>query len=353
MRDAGIPLAEALDRRTVEAVLARPEKEKVRCFACGHRCLIAKGRRGICKVRSNRDGKLRVPFGYVAGLQADPVEKKPFFHVLPGSIALTFGMLGCDYRCVYCQNWMTSQALRDPAATASFREIEADEIAALAKRRGARLVVSSYNEPLITAEWGAAVFDAARREGLPGAIVSNGNGTPEALDFLGPRLVACKIDLKGFHSARYRELGGNLDRVMETIREVHVRGIWLELVTLLVPGFNDDPSELRDLAGFIASVSRDIPWHVTAFHRDYRLTDGRDTVPEDLLRAAAIGSAAGLRFVYAGNQPGRVDDLEDTRCPSCQKILIRRRGYSVSAEGMKEDGCCAGCGREIPGRWRA
>ncbi|MFZ4693822.1 MAG: AmmeMemoRadiSam system radical SAM enzyme [Verrucomicrobiia bacterium] len=347
------PLAEVLDRWSVGATLSRPEKGKVRCLACGHRCLVAAGRRGICKVRFNREGTLRVPFGYVAGMQADPVEKKPFFHVLPGSLALTFGMLGCDYRCAYCQNWITSQALRDPNAGTPVREIRSAEIAALARESGARLVVSSYNEPLITAEWAAAVFDEATLQGMLCAIVSNGNGTTEALDFLGPRLGACKIDLKGFHPDRYRELGGDLDRVMETIRSVHSRGIWLELVTLLVPGFNDDPAELRDLVGFIASVGRDIPWHVTAFHRDYQMTVGRDACAEDLLRAAGIGREAGLRFVYAGNQPGRVGDLENTRCPSCGTMLICRRGYSVKVERLTKEGHCGGCGCVIPGRWGA
>lgn len=353
MSGAASPLSEELDRRSVEAVLSRPEGGRARCLACGHRCLIAEGRRGVCRVRFNRGGTLRAPFGYVAGLQADPVEKKPFFHVLPGSVALTFGMLGCDYHCAYCQNWVTSQALRDPSAGAPIREIRPAEIAALARESRARLVVSSYNEPLVTAEWAAAVFDEAGRAGFRCAIVSNGNGTPEALDFLGPRLDACKIDLKGFHPGRYRELGGDLGRVMETIRGVRARGIWLEIVTLLVPGFNDDPAELRDLVAFVASVDRDIPWHVTAFHRDYQMTDGRDTAAGDLLRAAGLGREAGLRFVYAGNQPGRVGGLEDTRCPGCGTTLVRRRGYAVRVEGLAKEGRCTACGEEIPGRWTA
>lgn len=344
-------LAETLDRLTAEGTLGLREKGKIRCVACGHRCLIAEGRHGICRVRFHRDGKLRVPFGYVAGLQADPVEKKPFFHVLPGSTTLTFGMLGCDYRCAYCQNWVTSQALRDPVAGAPIREIDAAEIVAIARRRGARLVVSSYNEPLITAEWGAAIFDAARRAGLFCAMVSNGNATAEALEALVPRLDACKIDLKGFHPGRYRELGGRLDRVLETIRAMRARGLWLEIVTLLVPGFNDDPAELRDLTRFLASVGRDLPWHVTAFHRDYRKRDGRDAAAADLLRAAEIGREAGLLFVYAGNLPGRVGDFEDTRCPACGRTLIRRRGYSIAREGLEKGGVCAGCGTAIPGRW--
>jgi pyruvate formate lyase activating enzyme len=313
--------------------------------------LLTDGRRGICKVRFNAAGRLRVPFGYVAGLACDPVEKKPFFHVLPGSAALTFGMLGCDLHCPYCQNWITSQALRDDDADLRIQVATPAQIVGAAQRNGARLVVSSYNEPLITAEWAAAVLAAAQPAGLLGAIVSNGNATPEALDFLGPWLAAVKVDLKGFDDARYRKLGGTLAAVTETIRMVHARGMWLEVVTLLVPGFNDDESELRALTAFLASVSPGIPWHVTAFHPDYRMTAARATRSEDLLRAAAIGVAAGLRFVYAGNRAGQVGEWENTRCPGCGATLIERHGYRVTPRLVGSDGACRRCGRSIPGIW--
>ena len=344
-------LAEALDRRTVVGRICRPEADKVRCLACGHRCLISLGRRGVCKVRFNAEGQLRVPFGYVAGLACDPVEKKPFFHVRPGSDALTFGMLGCDFHCAYCQNWVTSQALRDAASEAPVRVTDPEQLAAAALREGARLVVSSYNEPLITAEWAAAVFEAAKPRGLLCAYVSNGNATPEALDFIQPWLSAMKIDLKTFNDRQYRALGGALDRVTETIREVHRRGLWLEIVTLLVPGLNDSEAELRDLTHFVASVSLDIPWHVTAFHPDYKMTDPRPTQAGDLLRAAEIGREAGLRFVYAGNLPGRVGAWENTRCPGCGTTLIERCGYTVTAYRLSSAGGCPECGRAIPGLW--
>ena len=266
-------LAEVLDRHTVASNLFRREGERLRCLACGHRCLIAEGRRGICKVRFHRQGELRVPFGYVAGLQCDPVEKKPFYHLYPGSDALTFGMMGCDFHCSYCQNWVTSQALRDDAAQAPITPVTPAQLVSAARRQQARLVVSSYNEPLITAEWAVAVFQEARAAGLACAFVSNGNATPEVLDFLQPWIVGYKIDLKGFDESRYRRLGGTLQHVTEAIRMVHARGIWMEIVTLLIPGFNDDPQELRAAAKFLASVSRDIPWHITAFHPDYKHTD--------------------------------------------------------------------------------
>src|SRR5262245_20916859 len=206
-------LADALDRRTVVGKLWHPEDRKIRCVACGHRCLIGDGRRGICKVRFVRDGQLRVPWGYVAALQCDPVEKKPFFHVHPGSDALTFGMLGCDIHCPYCQNWFTSQSLRDADARGSARPTNPSQLVALAQRERAKLVVSSYNEPLITAEWAVAVFREAVAADLVCAFVSNGNATPEVLDYLRPWVRAYKVDLKSYDDRHYRSLGTTLSNV--------------------------------------------------------------------------------------------------------------------------------------------
>jgi pyruvate formate lyase activating enzyme len=345
------PLAAALDRHTIAGTLWHAENDKVRCVACGHRCLLAEGRRGICLVRFNRGGVLQVPFGYVAGgLACDPVEKKPFFHVHPGADALTFGMLGCDFHCGYCQNWMTSQTLREPTAGTSILAAMPGQIAQAALRNDARLVVSSYNEPLITAEWAVAVFREARGLGLDCAFVSNGNVTPEALDLLAPWIVAYKIDLKGFDDRRYRTLGGTLAEVLAGIQRVHASGLWLELVTLVVPGFNDSEAELRDIARFIASVSLDIPWHVTAFHPDFKMTELPATTAGQLVRAAEIGAEAGLRFVYAGNATGRAGEWENTRCPGCGTTLIERSGFSVRTNRLR-NGLCPKCHLRIPGLW--
>jgi pyruvate formate lyase activating enzyme len=340
-----------LDQQTAVGELGFAEAGGIRCVACGHRCLIGEGKRGICKVRSNVAGELRVPWGYVAALQCDPVEKKPFFHVLPGSDALTFGMLGCDYHCSYCQNWFTSQALRDASSTAQPRPISPEELVSLALRERAKLIVSSYNEPLITAEWSAAVFDRAKDAGLLCAFVSNGNGTPEALDFLRPRIGAYKVDLKSFDDRHYRTLGGTLQAVLDTIAGLRQRSVWLEIVTLLISGFNDSDAELRELTAFIASIDRDIPWHVTAFHRDYKMHDPPDTDAAQLLRAARIGAEAGLRFVYAGNRPGQVGEWENTRCPGCRVTLIERVGYLVRAYRLTDAGTCGQCGVPVPGVW--
>jgi pyruvate formate lyase activating enzyme len=344
-------LAAALDRHTVPGTLWRAENGKVRCVACGHRCLLAEGRRGICLVRFNAGGVLQVPFGYVAGgIACDPVEKKPFFHVHPGTDALTFGMLGCDFHCGYCQNWMTSQTLREPSAGVPIVAAMPGQIAEAARRNEARLVVSSYNEPLITAEWAVAVFREAKALGLDCAFVSNGNVTPEALDLIAPWIVAYKIDLKGFDDRRYRKLGGTLAEVLAGIQRVHARGLWLELVTLVVPGFNDSEAELRDIAKYIASLSCDIPWHVTAFHPDFKMRDGTSTTARQLIRAAELGVEAGLRYVYVGNAPARVGEWENTRCPNCSTTVIARSGYAIRANRLRQ-GACPNCHTRLPGIW--
>jgi pyruvate formate lyase activating enzyme len=344
-------LAQTLDRHTRVGALWQREGERVRCVACGHRCLVGDGKRGICRVRFNQGGQLRVPFGYVAGAQCDPVEKKPFYHVYPGSDALTFGMMGCDFHCSYCQNWVTSQALRDPASRLTVQSVTPGQLVETAARLGARLVVSSYNEPLITAEWAVTIFEQAQASGLACAFVSNGNATPEVLDFLRPWIVAYKIDLKSFDGRHYRTLGGTLEHVTQGIRWVHERGLWLEIVTLLVPGFNDSEAELRQVASFIASLSRDIPWHVTAFHPDYRMTEPSHTATAQLIRAAEIGTEEGLRFVYAGNAPGRVGPWENTYCPNCREKLIDRYGYLVRDYKLTPEGTCPKCAIMIPGIW--
>ena len=345
-------LADLLEAHTAEGEMWEPiDRDRIRCYACGHECPIPTGAQGVCRVRFNRNGRLRVPWGYVGGTQCDPVEKKPFFHLYPGALAYSFGMLGCDLHCAYCQNWVTSQALRDPSATAPPRPTTPRVLVDDAVRSGARLVVSTYNEPLITGEWAVAVFKAAREAGLTTGFVSNGNATPRALEYLRPWLDAYKVDLKSFDDHHYRRLGGRLEPILDTIRRLHRMDLWLEVVTLLIPGFNDSDDEVRRLTEFLAGVSPDIPWHVTAFHRDYRMNDTADTAPASLVRAAGIGRESGLRFVYAGNRPGQVGSLEHTGCPTCGMAVVERCGYEVGAYRLTSDGRCQGCLTKIPGRW--
>ena len=348
------PLAEVLDAMTAEGAAELTEHlpdDALRCYACGHRCLIKNGKRGICKVRFNRGGRLRVPTNYVAALACDPTEKKPFFHVLPGSDTLTFGMLGCDLHCAYCQNWLTSQALRDDSAGTTPTAVTPDRLVAMAKAYGASMVGSSYNEPLITAEWAVEVFKKARPEGFRTAFISNGNATAQVLDYLRPWTDCYKIDLKSMSDRNYRQLGAVVDNILETVKMVHERGFWEELVTLVIPGFNDSVDELKRAASFIASVSPDIPWHVTAFHQDYRMTENANTTAEQLIRACEIGREAGLRYIYAGNLPGKVGRWENTYCPSCDELLVERYGYLIRQMNVTPEGRCPSCKTTIPGSW--
>jgi pyruvate formate lyase activating enzyme len=333
------------------ALWERLDRNRVRCYACGHCCPIPDGQPGVCKVRFNQGGTLYVPYGYVAGVQCDPIEKKPFFHAYPGALAYSFGMLGCDLHCAYCQNWVTSQALRDPNAVSPPLETDPRLLIEDAIAQGAKVVVSTYNEPLITSEWAVAVFRQARMAGLLTAFVSNGNGTPQVLEYLHPWIDLYKVDLKSFDDRHYRELGGRLQPILDTIRSLHRMGVWLEIVTLLIPGFNDSDDELRKLTAFVSSVSPDVPWHVTAFHQDYKMTSPADTRPRDLLRAAAIGREAGLRYIYAGNLPGRVESLEDTHCHHCGAMLIQRNGYLIEKYKLTPEGACPACQTPVPGRW--
>jgi pyruvate formate lyase activating enzyme len=347
-------LAEVLDELTAPGAPELTEhldKGGLKCYACGHRCLIKEGKRGICKVRFNEAGELRVPVNYVAALACDPTEKKPFFHCLPGSDTLTFGMLGCDLHCSYCQNWLTSQALRDDAAVSPPNVITAGRLVAMARAYGASMVGSSYNEPLITAEWAVEVFKQAKPEGFRTAFISNGNATPQVLDYLRPWTDCYKIDLKTMSDRNYRQLGGVVDNILETVRMVHERGFWEEIVTLVIPGFNDSEDELRRAAEFIASISPDIPWHVTAFHQDYHMRDKANTTAAQLIRACEIGRESGLRYIYAGNLPGRVGRWEHTWCPTCDQLLVERYGYLIRRMMVRPNGECPSCRTTIPGIW--
>lgn len=347
-----ISLRKLLAEHTTAAdpVLARAEGGAVRCYACGHRCRILPDREGVCRVRFSRGGELRVPAGYVAGLAVDPIEKKPFYHAFPGQAALSFGMLGCDLHCSYCQNWVTSQALRDNQAVAEPRFVDPERIVQLALEHGCPVLTSTYNEPLITAEWAVEVFKCGQPHGLVGSFVSNGNATPEVLEYLRPYVDLYKVDLKSFRDKTYRQLGCALENVLSTIRRLKQMDFWVEIVTLVVPGLNDSDEELTDIASYIVGVSPDIPWHVTAFHPEYKMDEPPPTSVELLLRAYEIGRKAGLHFVYPGNVPGAFGERENTFCPNCGQVLIERRGFTVRQNRL-QGGHCPACTARIPGRW--
>ncbi len=250
-----------------------------------------------------------------------------------------------------CQNWDISQTLRDADAGSLPQHVTPEQIVAIAQRTGAQLIGSSYNEPLITSEWAVEIFKLAQQHGIRGVYVSNGNATREVLEYIRPYVVGYKIDLKTMRDKNYRKLGAPLQTILDSIKMVKSMGFWLEVVTLVIPGFNDSNEELMDAAQYIRAVSPDIPWHVTAFHPDYRMTDTGYTPATTLIRAAEIGQEAGLHYVYAGNLPGYVKNYENTYCPKCNTLLVERYGYRIPQVRVTKDGKCPKCGEVIPGIW--
>ncbi len=350
-------LEQMLMERSSEGLLyEKLPDQKVQCHACAHRCRIPEGHKGICKVRYNRQGTLQVPRKYVGAIQVDPIEKKPFFHALPGTNAFSFGMLGCDYHCDFCQNWINSQALRDPASEAEGaapQDITAAALVEGALANKCQTITSTYNEPLITSEWAVEVFKIARQKNLLTSYVSNGNATREVLEFIRPWVDLYKVDLKCFSDQTYRRhIGGTLAPVLESIERLMSMGFWVEIVTLVVPGMNDNEKELTSIAKFLASLSKDIPWHVTGFHPDYKKRDVTETRPDMLNVGWQIGKAAGLHYVYSGNLPGQVGSTENTDCPTCGKLLIKRYGFRVLENHLGPDGICPQCSTAIPGIWK-
>ncbi len=351
-RTSGNRYGQTLRARTRPGVLyERLDGSAVRCTACAHSCAIGDGHSGVCGVRWNKGGTLLTPWGYTSSVACDPVEKKPFYHFLAGCRALSFGMLGCNLHCRFCQNWSISQALRDPDAQVPPRSLTAEELVQTGLRHATPIVASTYNEPLITSEWAVRVFQLARQQGMKTCYISNGFASCEAIEFLDPWLDAANVDLKCFTEEGYRWLGGRLEPVKATIAALRERGKWVEVITLLVPGFNDEPEELKALTSFLAGVSPDIPWHVSAYHADYRMREGPRVTPvESLLEAMEIGRQAGLRYVYAGNVRGDAGGSH-THCHGCGSILIERTGFGIRKNRLAASGACPDCGTTIPGVW--
>ncbi len=345
-------LAERLAHFTVPGTLARPSADgRLECTACAHRCRLIDGTTGLCGVRFRRGAALQVPFGYVAAWRVMPVERNTIFHLRPGALGLTFGMLGCDLRCPWCSNAQLSQALRDPTVAAPAPEaISAEALVERAVASGCTAVISAFNEPMITAEWARAVFGEARRRGLATAVVSDGNTTPEALELLRPVTDVFRVDLKGTRPEHYREVGGVADAPLAALRHARRLGYWVEAVTLVVPGANDDLRGLRALAEALAGIDHELPWHLNGFVPRYRR---RDLPPQSaawLVGAAGIAYAAGLHHVYVGNVADRVHALSHTRCPRCHEVVVRRANYATQTMSLR-NGRCPRCGRAIAGLW--
>ncbi len=327
------------------------EGKKVKCGLCRFRCRIADGMRGICGVRENREGVLyTLVYGKCVAEQVDPIEKKPLFHFLPGSLSYSVATMGCNFRCKHCQNSNISQPPREEGLILG-SQLMPDEIVAKALAAGCRSISYTYTEPTIFFEYAYDTAVLAHRKGLKNIFVTNGYISEEALTFIRPYLDAANIDLKGFTDSFYREVvgGAKLGEVLESIR-LHKRlGIWLEITTLVIPGLNDSDNELTAIARFIANeVGCDTPWHVSSFHPTYQMTDRTWTPVETVQRARQIGIAAGLRYVYEGNVPG--DGGESTWCPGCHASLVTRRGFGVKDISVR-DGKCPLCGFDLDGVW--
>jgi pyruvate formate lyase activating enzyme len=334
-----------------KAMFQQPEGEgRVRCGLCRFRCSIADGRRGLCGVRENREGVLyTLVYGKAVAENVDPIEKKPLFHFHPGSLSYSVSTVGCNFRCLHCQNHQISQwpLERGPIAGA---EVAPERLVQRALDAGCRSIAYTYTEPTIYFEYAYETARLARQAGLGNVFVSNGYITPEALETIAPYLDAANIDLKGFSDDFYREVAGaSLQGVLDCLRDYHRHGIWLEVTTLLIPGRNDDPEELRQLTRFIAEeLGPETPWHVTGFYPTYKLQDAPPTPLASLQTARKIGQQAGLQFVYTGNRGDA--DSESTRCPACRKLVIERSGFRLVTNHLQQ-GQCPWCPAVIPGRF--
>ncbi|WP_305041718.1 AmmeMemoRadiSam system radical SAM enzyme [Geoalkalibacter sp.] len=324
-------------------------EQRVRCGLCRFRCLIAEGRRGICGVRENRQGVLyTLVYGRSVAENVDPIEKKPLFHFYPASLSFSVATVGCNFRCLHCQNYQISQLPRDHQQAIAGYPLEPAEIVRRARASGCRSIAYTYTEPTVFFEYAYDTAVLAHQAGLKNIFVTNGYTTPEALAAIAPYLNGANVDLKGFSEEFYREVvGATLHGVLDTLREYRRLGIWIEVTTLIIPGRNDRPGELRKLAGFIADeLGGDTPWHVTAFYPTYKLRDVPPTPVASLRKARKIGLEAGLRYVYTGNIPG--EPGENTLCPGCGEVLIERRGFRLGQVRL-DHGRCTGCGLPVPG----
>ena len=320
---------------------------KVDCDLCAHLCRIAPTKFGVCGVRENREGKLLThAYGQVIAAHIDPIEKKPLFHFQPGTRSFSIATIGCNFRCPFCQNWEISQAARREKGFRGGHDLPPAEIVAEARSGGCRSISYTYTEPTIFFEYAYDTAALAREAGLANVFVTNGYMTGTALRTIQPYLDAANVDLKAFKDETYRKVcGARLQPVLDSIRLMRELGIWVEVTTLVVPGMNDSPAELAEIARFIAGVSVDLPWHVSRFHPDYQYTETPATPVKTLELARSLGKEAGLRYIYVGNVWG---EGENTACPECGREVISRSGFSVRNNEVR-NGACPHCGARIAG----
>jgi pyruvate formate lyase activating enzyme len=338
-----------------EALLYEKLKDKlVHCYLCNHHCRIAASKFGFCGVRQNIDGTLYAhTYGKVIADHIDPVEKKPLYHFLPGSFSFSIATIGCNFRCEFCQNWeISQQSFREglsPEGTVpnlGGEDFTPEEIVEVALKNKCKSISYTYTEPTIFFEYAFDTAKLAKEKGLYNNFVTNGYMTRECLEMIKPYLDAANVDLKFFKDSSYKRIcAASLQPVLDSIRLMHELGIWLEITTLIVPGENDSEEELSGIAQFIAGIDKNMPWHVSRFHPDYKLTHRHPTPEATLEKAQAIGIKAGLKFIYAGNVIGFGND---TYCQNCKKLLIKREAFSVLEYNIKQ-GKCNYCNAIVPG----
>jgi pyruvate formate lyase activating enzyme len=325
----------------------RLQEDRVSCFLCSQRCIIDPEGFGKCAVRQNRDGKLfSLVYAKLAAAHTDPIEKKPLFHFLPGSLSYSIATVGCNFRCSFCQNADISQSPRVFGPIYG-REVPAKEVVDQAQREGCGSIAYTYTEPTIFMEYALDVAALAKERGLENVFVTNGYMSAQALDAAAPLLGAANVDLKAFSDTFYRDrCGARLKPVLTTLEKMKEKSLWLEVTTLIIAGLNDSEAELKEIAKFLVGLGPETPWHVSRFHPAYQMGDVAPTPVETIRRARQIGLEAGLRYVYIGNAPG--DDGENTFCHSCGALLIGRLGYWVKRGGLQA-GVCAKCGTALAG----
>jgi pyruvate formate lyase activating enzyme len=331
-----------------EAMLWRNrEGAKIGCFLCAHRCQVTAGQFGVCGVRENRKGKLFTHvYGEVIAAHIDPIEKKPLYHFLPGTTSFSIATVGCNFRCPFCQNWQISQVTKKDKCFGDAQALSPEEIVRVAREQGCRSISYTYTEPTIFFEYAYDTAQLARNAGLANVFVTNGYMTDEALRTIQPFLDAANVDLKSFRGETYKKIcGARIQPVLDSIRLMHELGIWVEVTTLVVPDLNDGDQELGDIARFIASVSPEVPWHISRFHPDYEYDQAPATPLETLRRACLLGKKAGLKYIYIGNVGG---ESENTDCLQCGKVLLRRSGFSIK-ENKVRGGKCSFCGAPVAG----
>jgi len=337
-----------MDQR--EAMLyERLDGQKVRCHLCGHECVIVAGKYGVCRVRENVAGTLYSRnYGYLVAANVDPIEKKPLYHFLPGSESMSIAAAGCNFQCDFCQNWQISQLPRTSSADAG-QPTTPRQVVDAAKRNACASISYTYTEPTIFFEMAYDTAQLAAAEGLKNCFVSNGFLTPRAVRMIAPVLDAINVDLKAFRDETYKKImKASLAPVLRCLETLVAEGVWVEVTTLVVPGMNDSSRELADIAGFIAEkLGPDVPWHVSRYHDNYKMTGRGGTPLETLDLAVRLGCEAGLRYVYQGNVPSAGSD---TRCPLCGDTVIARSAFSLRANRL-EGGRCRSCGETIAGIW--